>query len=498
MAVNTSLEPINPGQFGEAEARHLLSRAGFGSRPKRVMAVAQMGIGQAVEELVNYTKVPDPHAHAPKVNPNVIKPLSRHDRKVVREARRTHNQKILEKLKKHRQRERRQDRRMFVQLQNWWFERMVHTARPMQEKLTLLWHSHFATSYKKVRDTYLMYEQNELFRTHANGNFATLVHGIIHDPAMIKYLDNEHNRKRHPNENLARELMELFTVGVQNYNETDVRQGAKALTGYSEYDNHFVYRGRQHDKGMKTIFGVRGRFDGDSFVNLILSRRACPWFISWKIYRHFVADVSERPHQRPAWANTVINELADRLAQHRYEMSPVLKTLLSSRHFYDAKIVGQKIKSPTQLMVGTCRMLSTPSRRIHRYVQDVGEMGQALFEPPSVAGWDTGRSWMNTSALFDRQNSAVYALTGHPAGARRFGRDRAHFDPSHLLAEIGERHPEPAADRLIDFLLGHHIPKVRRQPLIRFMRDRGEKQVTGESLVALLMLITAMPEYQLC
>ena len=498
MTVSTSLDPIKAGAFGEAEARHLLQRAGFGATPGQVKAVARLGLSKAVEHLVDYATVKDAIDQPLKLDPNVIKPLSKQDYQIVKQARRTGDQAILKKFKLYRQHERREDHRMFAQLQAWWFERMVDTPRPMQEKLTLLWHSHFASSYQKVRDAYLMYKQNAFFRKSANGSFAVLAHGIIRDPAMIKYLDNERNNKRHPNENLARELMELFTVGVQNYNETDVKQASKALTGYSEYDNSFVFKKAAHDYGEKTIFGTRGRFDGDTFVNLILHRPACPWFISWKLYRHFVADVSEHRTERPAWANNVINNLAGLLAESRYELKPVLRMLLKSRHFYDAGIVGQKIKSPAELVTGTIRMISTPGRNTRWYVRAMADMGQELFEPPSVAGWATGRSWVNTSTLFDRQNTAIYALTGHMPQMRRFFRDRAHFDPAFLLAEVGETDPTRGTDRLIDFLLGHHVPASRREPLLRFVKARGDRKLRGESLVQLLVLITAMPEYQLC
>lgn len=497
MASVTSLSPISTAEFGPAQARHLAQRAGFGGSFEDVQMLLRMGPIKAVDYLVDYQQVDVAQLARAEVDPNVIRPLSEQERKTLTAARKAGNQDVQDRFREETLKRRREDYKMIRELQQWWLQRMVQTPRPMEEKLTLLWHGHFATRYRNVRDAYLMYQQNAMFRKHANGSFADLAFGIVRDPAMIRFLNNDRNVSRKPNENLARELMELFTLGEGNYTEKDIKEAARALTGYHAQDNDFVLRERAHDEGEKRILGKRGDFDGDSLVLLLLRQSSCLRFITMKLYRHLVADVSDKFEDIPRAQQGVIDQLALQLRKNEYDLAPMLKTLLRSRHFYSSDIMGKKIKSPVQLAVGSMRMLGTPDRNWQIVQQALVRMGQTLFDPPSVAGWDIGRSWVNTSTLFVRQNLCTYLITGKDPARGGWVKDRMNYDPVAQMAGMPIKTPETTVDFWVDTLLGPHVPAARRQPLVSFMQQR-DKGVTQDSVVALLLLITAMPEYQLC
>jgi uncharacterized protein (DUF1800 family) len=374
---------------------------------------------------------------------------------------------------------------------------MVNTPRPLEERLTLLWHDHFATSYDKVDDTYLMYRQNRVLRRLAGDNFGKLVHAVIRDPAMIQYLDNHKNRKRHPNENLARELLELFTLGEGQYSEYDIKQAARALTGLTYEDNEPAFRKQWHDDGQKVIFGQRGKFGPNELVNLILRRRGCSEYVAFKLYQHFVADVPEDTAQMPPWAIRVMRQLAAELRAHEYDLRPVLEKLFRSRHFYDPAVVGKKVKSPIQLTVGTIRSMNTPTRDLGQVRRAMRRMGQELFKPPNVAGWPSGRAWINSSTLFVRQNLCAYLITGKYQGQSSRPNDQTPFDPNALLSQLNAQKPKMATNELIDRFVGPHAPEARREPIVRFAKDHAGNRLGGDTLKSLLVLITAMPEYQL-
>jgi len=496
MSITSSLEPISAGDFGPAQARHLLIRAGFGAKPLELRGWQAMELDQAVKSLVEYNDIPTPGLEPADLDPDVIRTPTLQERLDLQMARRESDQKVLDQAQRDRVAAQFEDRRMHAQLQRWWLDRMARTPRPTEEQLTLLWHGHFATRHRDVRDAYLMEKQNAMLREHANGSFADLALGIIHDPAMIKFLNNDQNRKLKPNENLARELMELFTLGEGHYTEDDIKQGARALTGYHVDDNDYLFNPNQHDNADKTILGFNGPINGDSFVKILLKQPACSQFIALKLYRHFVADVSDSWDLLDSTTQQVVEALARQLRENDYQIAPVLTTLLKSKHFYDPGIVGQKIKSPVQVTVGTIRQTGAPMRDERGLVEALNLMGQDLFEPPSVAGWEGGRSWINTSTLFLRQNTSTYLITGKAPG-KQFNKSDIAFDPMALLEGLDDRGAESATNYLCDALLGRHVSAARREPLIRFMKERSNG-VTGDSLVALLLLITAMPEYQLC
>ena len=496
MPMNRSLSPLRDRDFGPAQARHLLMRAGYGTTPGKLVRWHGLGLDAAVDRLVDYQSVSLGDLEPADLDPDTVRPLTAQERRELFKARAAKDQRAQDKFRRMRVAANAEDRRMHAALQRWWVERMANTPRPTEERLTMLWHGHFATRHRDVRDAYLMQQQNAFFREHANGSFADLARGIVQDPAMIKFLNNDQNRKLRPNENLARELMELFTLGEGHYTEADIKAGARALTGYHVDDNDFAFRGFQHDSGEKTILGQTDTFNGDSFVKLLLAHEACSRFIALKLYRHFVADVSDDWDLLDAGTQQVVQDLAKLLREQDYQIKPVLTKLFKSQHFYDAGIVGKQIKSPVQVVVGTIHQTAAPLRNDRAIATALTGMGQQLFEPPSVAGWEGGRAWINTSTLFMRQNTCAYLLTGMVPG-QAFDKSDVDYDPMPLLEGLADRSAKAVVDQLCDTMLGHDIGQDRREPLVRFMNER-DKGVTADSLVALLLLITAMPEYQLC
>ena len=376
---------------------------------------------------------------------------------------------------------------------------MIETTQPLEEKMTLFWHGHFATGYRTVEDSWHLMMQNRLFRAQAVGDFAMLTRSIIRDPAMLQYLDGDQNRKGRPNENLARELMELFVLGEGNgYSEADIREGARALTGFTYTDDAFEFRRERHDTGQKSILGRRGAFDGDDFVEVLLARPETPVFLCGKLYRFFVDD---RPGSPDAEGRKVVEGMAKTLRRSRYRLAPVLGQLFRSRHFHSPERRASIVKSPIQLVVQSIRELGTPVRKERVLLEATDLMGQNLLQPPSVKGWDGGRSWINTATLFVRQNTLVYQLTGRLPGldAGGDGDSPEPFASEKLVEHLttdGPPDPDLVVDYLLRFTLGTAPHPDRRSTVRSFLRDVGDR-IDRDRITAMLALITAMPEYQL-
>ncbi len=490
--MNRILQPINDEQFGFTEAQHLLRRAGFGGRAEQVAMLQRQGIDGAVDHLVEYSRI-DWDAPQETFDADLKRPPTAEERAAWRQARKDNDAEELERLKKIRQQSDREDRKQARLLQRWWLRRLAESPRPLEEKLVLLWQGHFAVNYRGVKDSYLLHKQNEFFRKHAM-QFAALAKGIVHDPAMLIFLNNDRNRKGRPNENLARELMELFTLGVGHYTENDIKEGARALTGYTRRDNDFAFNRRQHDTGNKQILGTRSAYDGDSFVSLLLKQPACSRFIAAKLYDHFVMDLTD---PAPSDRDKVIAALAEVIRRSRYDLKPALKALFSSKHFYSAAVMGAKIKSPVELTIELIRTLEPGDYEEKPVLDALRMMGQDLFNPPNVAGWPGGRAWINTSTLFVRQNLATYLITGHRPDRGRYRARSQPYDAMALLRDLPNRTPEAAVTHLTDLLLGAAANSNRRAQLRQFLTDRKDK-IANDSIIAMLLLITAMPEYQLC
>ncbi len=508
------MRAIEGERFGFAEARHLLMRAGFGGTPEQIRTLAAWGPERAVEHLLDCGAT-DAYGWPGEneFDGTIIKPLKQVEQREFKRARETQDEDTVARFRERRQKMQREDRKQAKEVQRWWLGRLIESPRPLEEKMTLFWHGHFATSYRKTENSYHMFQQNQLFRSHALGNFGSLLHAIIHDPATLKYLDNIMSSKEEPNENLARELMELFSLGEGNYAERDIREGARALTGYTYRGNDFLYRRGRHDTGVKRILGKSGALDGDGFVMAILEQRVCAEFIASKLYRFFVGEIPEGKGQAAQGVRRFVRRMAGTLRGSKYAVRPMMRELLLSEHFYDAEHRLTKIKSPAELVIGAIRSLRTPTRSLDILNEAMKLMGQSLFMPPSVKGWDGGRAWINTSTLYVRQNVMTYLLTGVvPSGVgggrggmmrlagrkQRRGGGEDRYDPKVVLRGLGAGTGdiERAAGELLTFMLGGEVNEERHGALVAFARE-AEGESFEHILIGMMSLVAVMPEYQL-
>lgn len=294
--------------------------------------------------------------------------------------------------KEQRQEIRRQSREDLKSLNLRWLDEMINSEAQLREKMAFFWHGHFA-----CRDINIFFQQLMLheIRTNSLGNFGDLLKGVSKSASMLGFLNNQQNRKMHPNENFAREVMELFTLGRGNYTENDIKEAARAFTGWGfNLKGEFVFRKNQHDTDSKTIFGKTGNFDGDDVLDMLLQNKQTARYITAKLYRFLVNE------NTPDEAK--INWLADRFYQNNYEILPLLQDIFTSDWFYNEKNIGSKIKSPIELMAGMRRILpmELDNPQVQLLFQKV--LGQILFYPPNVAGWPGGRSWIDSSSLMFR------------------------------------------------------------------------------------------------
>jgi uncharacterized protein (DUF1800 family) len=272
---------------------------------------------------------------------------------------------------------------------------MISTNDPFLEKMVFFWHNHFTSSIQKVRQPTLMYNQNELFRKHALGNFRELLHAIVEDPAMLIYLDNRANKKKHPNENLARELLELFTLGEGNYKEQDIKELARALTGYSlNKDLEFKFIKNMHDYGQKVFFGKKGKFDIHNMLDIILEQNKTSEFIVKKLWLEFV---SYSPN------DDEIIRLAAIFRENNYEIKPLMIAIFTSNYFTDKSNYAQMIKSPADIVVGSLRSLELGNFDTKIALKYFNRLGQSLLNPPNVKGWPGQKSWIDTNTLLVRK-----------------------------------------------------------------------------------------------
>ncbi|TMH58820.1 MAG: DUF1800 domain-containing protein, partial [Betaproteobacteria bacterium] len=283
-----------------------------------------------------------------------------------------------------------------LELRGWWVEEMIRTPSPLTERMTLFWHNHFVSGQQKVKLAQLMYRQNVTLRANALGRFGDLLHAVARDPAMVIYLDNAQNRKGTPNENFAREVMELFTLGEGHYGEQDIKEAARAFTGWSldRDTGQFVFRRFIHDYGQKTVLGKTGNLDGDDVLDILLARPETAEFVMAKLWREFV---SPDPDEKE------VKRIAARFRDSRYDIKVALQALLTSDAFYAAENRGVLVKSPVDLVVGTLHQFGMRPGEPVPFAVAAAAMGQNLFAPPNVKGWPGGEAWINTSTLLARK-----------------------------------------------------------------------------------------------
>lgn len=517
--------------WDRSSAAHLLSRATFGATEAEVERFASLSREAAVDQLLadaGSAPAPKPPAWIkdPWVNP---------------ERRFTHTPR--EEWTKSHARANRQYRNEIADLRRWWLAEMLSTSAPLREVMTLFWHGHFATAIGKVLVSQPLYHQNETFRRHAVGNFRELLGAVTTDPAMLIYLDMEDSDRSQPNENYARELYELFTLGHGEYTERDIKETARALSGWTlappegyvvegetppDTNRRFSRDGilpkfvaERHDNGAKTVLGRSGNLGIDEIVDLAVAHPACGTFLAGKLIEFFGCD---DPSSR------VREAMARAFRESGYEIAPMLRTLFLSPEFDAAASRGRQIKSPVQLVVGTCRQLGMEVLNTQTLAMLTAAMGQELFNPPNVKGWPGGQTWISTGTLAMRYHLPEILFDGvKPAGmepiaggrnrpfpitpelaARRAMMQRMEteeqegepttllpigpkFDPNELYPVDLMTDVEALADALIQRMLVVEPRPALRPALVEAMSSVAGNRRT-ETGLRLLMLT---PEYQL-
>ena len=405
------LSPISNTDWNYDTATHLLERAGFGGTPDEIRALAIMPPEEAVRSLVYFDSTENAHLQAfdhSGIHDPGLEPFPPSRPATTELAKRTGEALGIKVKQDGNRRLQPVVNKFFYWLRAsvletnrvayWWANRMVATNTPLQEKMALFWHGHFAINESKVRDYRKLLVELELFQEMGTGSFRDLMVAVAQDPAMLSFLDAGVNVKGASNENFAREIMELFTMGVGNYSETDIREAARAFTGWNYVDLEFVINTEQHDADTKTFLGRAGDFDGVDIIDIIMEQPVTAEYIAGKIYRYYVRDELSKELQ---------TELGNVFREADYEVAALLKTIFLSKDFYNAESVGVHIKSPVELAVSTYRKLGL------NYVPGVpdfngatGALGQTLFRPPTVAGWAGGRSWITPGLLLERGNFA--------------------------------------------------------------------------------------------
>lgn len=393
---------LSAAQMGEADARHFLERTGFGAPPAQVKIFAKLSREAAVDRLLNAPFHPVfPPPVLEYVRPAAGKDLSEQERKVFV----------------------RSQMEQGIALRGWWINEMLRANSPgdaLRERMTLFWHNHFVSSQQKVKSLKLMLDQNLLLRQYALGNFGVLLHKVSKDPAMILYLDGASNRKGSPNENFAREVMELFTLGEGHYSEQDIKEAARAFTGWSldRQDGGFLWRPMLHDEGEKQILGRKGAFDGDQVLDILLSQPRAAEYVTSKLWREFVSPEPDAAEVR---------RIAADFRSSGYESIAALRSLLLNKHFWAQENRGALVKSPVDLLVGTMRTLEVQLGDTQIVVHGLRQLGQDLFSPPNVKGWPGGEAWINSNTLLIRKQFLERLLRAEELALARANTPMANF-----------------------------------------------------------------------
>jgi uncharacterized protein (DUF1800 family) len=447
--------PDKDGPWDDRVAAHLLRRSGFGAAPDEIRQTVQKGLDAAVEDLFADDKEQEDEFQETfkRTNGTLV------------------------------------DFTGGGAFQTWWCYRMRQTRAPLREKLTLFWHGHFATSSQKVMDLYLMHLQCETFRRHAWGNFRDLVLAVARDPAMLIWLDNETNTRGKPNENFGRELMELFTVGIGHYTEQDVREAARAFTGWHRDGARFVFHAAEHDAGPKTFLGNHGRFDGADVIDLLMQQPSTPRFLARRLLVFFAC---------PEPAEDVVAEAADVFAHTQLNVKWFLRHLFASRYFYSPACRRTRIASPTELVIGTCRSLGARLTAVELYTTIAG-MGQDLFAPPNVKGWDGEKKWITSAAWAARAEFAKRIAALPAPGGLGPNLDLGRLVPPGLAE------PRRVIDLLADRLLDGDLPGDKRSDLANLLvhtdagpqpeQFRNDAAFREQQVRAALALTLSLPEY---
>jgi len=492
------LKPLDSSRWDYSTAAHLLNRAGFGGTPPEINHLLSLGPDQAVASLLDYETIPDPTPNPDWAHPDP--------------ARIQHYQELRQtattpEARKQLQMEQNQFlQRSMLELRGWWLRRMAFGPRPLQEKMVLFWHGHFATSVEKVRDPYYMWRQNDLFRRQATGNWELLLLEAGQDPAMLVWLDQAQSRKGHPNENYAREVMELFSLGEGHYTEHDITEAARALTGWSldRINQEYVYRPAFHDNGQKTFLGRTGNLDGRDVIAQIVAQPQAARFITAKMWNYFTG-------QMPA--DDLNGALAAVFRDNHNNVKPFLRVLFRSEEFYGADILRNQVKSPVQWLVGSVRLLECQLPPPLISTAMLRQLGQDLFNPPNVKGWDGGVTWITTNTLLTRYNDAQALVRGTPPnltaadfapkaggqGGQKVARlaqqlrlGGVELDKIFTPAELADK---PALVAAIEHrLLQAPLSGGQEQTLNDFLNSKP--QLSHDDILTVIRLVMSTPEYQ--
>lgn len=431
---------------------HLLRRAGFGASPEELTTYHQLGLAGTTNQLLNYSALPNP---------------------------------ILDKMTQ-----------LFNfnftnahDLQRWWLLRMLYTTRPLEERMTLFWHGLLTSARSKVRPD-MLHVQNLFLRTHALDTFPTILKGIAKDPAMMVWLDLQTNRKGHANENFARELMELFSMGVGHYTEQDVRESARAFTGYGlRYHGKpingvynpptFFFNPRLHDDGAKTFLGKTGNFTGDNIIDIIVAQPVTAEYLCRRLFTWFAYDNPE-----PA----VLQALTKTYFATSYSVKALVQQILTIPAFYSAKAYRSTIKSPTEFVVGSLRTLGMQTEG-NQLPNLMPAMGQELLNPPNVAGWPGGTNWLNSGTWLTRLNYANQVAASQVAWPKNAGNIQAW-----LQAQTGGN-VTAAVDLLVKQVLDGQIGASQRQVMLDYANNGS--LTSAERYRGLTYLVLGLPEHHL-
>jgi len=437
--------PISRPLTEREKIGHLLRRAGFGATEIELDAYEKKGLDKTITELLNYSAA----------EPKLEDAISKLNLKMT----------------------------SLADIQTWWLTRMVLTERPLLEKMVLFWHGHFATSIRKVNNVSYMFQQNQFFRANALGDFRDILVGVSKDPSMLVWLDSNSNRKGAPNENYGRELLELFSMGIGNYTETDVKEAARAFTGWhlDRQAGTFVFNSRLHDYDSKTFLGKTGNFDGADIIDIDVQQPATARFISKKLFSFFA-------YQNPELE--VIDRLADVYFTNNRSIEAIVEAIFRSEEFYSPKAVFTMVRSPVNLVVSAKRLVGGQINA-GAMLAAMRRAGQELFAPPDVSGWKTGMEWISTSRLLERFN---YGAT--IAGTVANGGD--------IISQVRTRKYEGPVS-LVEFLnnkILQRYPEDKRRQLLEqlALESLGLNPSTStieKATRTLIAVIMATPEFQL-
>jgi uncharacterized protein (DUF1800 family) len=471
--------------------QHLFWRAAFGATPDQLREADRQSLRKVVRTLFS-----DSRTFAPLASVGDDQDTKKELRNLFKEG------KLDREMLKDRIRE---NREAIRDLNVLWVEQMSSGRGALREKMALFWHGHFAC--RNQNNVRMVQDYTNIVRENALGKFGDLLMAVSKSPAMLQFLNNQQNRKNAPNENFAREVMELFTLGRANYTEHDIKEAARAFTGWGfNPQGEFVFRRNVHDDGEKTVFGKTGHFQGEDIIQLLLERKETATFVTTKLYRFLVNDETANDssdHQR-------IDQLADQFYRSGYDISDLLETIFTSDWFYDPKNIGAHIKSPVELLAGMqhCLGIRFEQKQPVLYIQRT--LGQVLLYPPNVAGWAGGRNWIDSSSLLFRMKLPDLVLKAGEVTIKP--KDDGDVNTELLARKVNrlftatidwptfeKAFDKVSAERLADELALYLLPQPLNNSQRNLLSTQLRKEATrSEQIRTLTTAIMSLPEYQLC